>query len=138
MNFNGGNDYEICGFDSTSADIAGDCLDFKLITDSTLGAEVMGQGQYDLVILDNDMPRLSGPDALARADRLLDDAIKSNRTSPKVIPVIGYSGMHRARWNLPNLSHFQLIRTFHKGMPPSKLKHELEEGILASLKTLTA
>lgn len=104
--------------------------ELEVVADPQKAALSLFRGDYDLVILDNDLHELSGAQVLKQADYFIDSAI--DEESPmlsRVVPVIGYTAHANVDWNFSSLVHFNVLGTFSKRAPPSVIKKELDRSL---------
>ena len=104
--------------------------DYEIIDNPQKAALKLYHGGYDLVIMDNDMAELSGSQILAQADKMIEgDTRHFSPMHSRVIPVIGYTGVANAKWNISPLIHYEFLSSISKRTPPSLLKQEMDKVI---------
>lgn len=102
-------------------------INFVIISDGSEAVKLMCRHGFDLIILDNEMPKISGPQVLRQADKVIEAGAKTPLPiGRKLIPVVGFSGLLCPNWNVPDLGHFQIVHILSKNSPLSKLRRDLE------------
>lgn len=71
----------------------------------------MGETQYDLVILDWNMPRRDGKETLKVMEALFKNKVNENSAK---IPLVLYTGVSLSNIDLPSITYFQLIDHWNK------------------------
>lgn len=77
--------------------------------------------EYDLIVMDWNMPRLSGRDTLIEIDQLL-AKMKQKKSLPKTLPVILSTGNSLESLELPVCRNLSYIGYLDKSQPMAKLQ----------------
>lgn len=93
--------------------------------------EALNLEKFDLMILDNYMPEMTGAETLLNAEKQLTSKFTIERANTPV-PVIEYSSAKDATICADSLRHFAVVGKFSKDLPPSMLK-PLISDILTSV-----
>ncbi len=93
----------------------------SLVFDGFAAKRALEAREFDLVVIDWNMPGLSGGECLTYAD----DAISNRRTNRHSVPFVVYSGLRENEVTLPELTHFYSVGHWRKPMRLSELTQRL-------------
>lgn len=101
---------------------------YKIVSSGAKAIKEMKRKNYDLVVIDYDMPRVTGAQTLMMAEKAAGrgDA-KTTLGSSESVPVVAYSSWGRQNWKLPPLRKFQLKKVISKSSPPAVLRKQFSE-----------
>ncbi len=100
-------------------------IDYKVVKSGMEAIREMNRTVYNLVVIDYDMPVMSGAETLAIADRYLNKRKKESKlVEYNAVPVIGFATNQGVFANLPNMKRFCVQNTYKKDSNYAYLKRE--------------
>jgi CheY-like chemotaxis protein len=105
-------------------------VNFRTVTSGWDAIREMNKSVFDLVIVDHDMPLMSGPETILLAERYRDmNGQRQVLANYRGVPVVGFSTRSEESWGLPKMDRFEMKGSLSKMSVYGDLRRQVE-GLL--------
>lgn len=102
-------------------------INYKIVLSGWEAIREMRKEYYDLIVLDHEMPEISGPETLILADRYGNEAKDGNTLKGyRSVPVLGYSTAKIPEWSLPKMQRFRFDSCLSKSTSYKRLERHID------------
>lgn len=82
--------------------------------DGEVAIELLSQNQYDLLVIDWNMPGLDAGETLQFAEKYFEESRQSQLKNIQSLPYVVYSGSSKDRLDIPETNYFRYIDLWEK------------------------